>query len=144
MPNSYIDLLRRHDDPVRWEQPADFDYTRAMQRFRRFAEELTSLLNKPIEIETESHIQDASFHSQIRVPVRGDEFVLVRFSNFGDMVTFEEEVDVPDHLRQALLGMFEKHGYVYVPADVLGEPYSGSNPGVTGIRDWWIRYFDWV
>lgn len=23
-------------------------------------------------------------------------------------------------------------------------PYDGGNPGVSGIRDWWIRYFDWV
>jgi hypothetical protein len=144
MATAYIDILRRHDDPVRWEYPAGFNYDRAVKRFRGFAGELASLWDKPIEIETESHIQDASFHSQIRIPVRDDEFVLVRFSNFGDMATFAEEVAVPDQLRQALLRMFEKHGYIYVPAEVLEQPYSGSNPGVTGIRDWWIRYFDWV
>src|SRR5687768_6570902 len=144
MPTAYDDLLRRFDDPVRWEYPAGFDDAGAAQRFRRFAEELASVWDKPLTIETESHIQDASFHSQIMVPVRDGESVLVRFSNFGDMATFAEEVAIPDDLRQALLELFEKHGYVYVPAHVLETPYSGGNPGVTGIRDWWIRYFDWV
>lgn len=139
-----IDLLRLYDDPARWEYPASFDYARAVQRFRRFAEELASLWDRPIEVETDSHIQDASFHSEIRIPVRVDEFVLVRFSNFGNLVTFAEEVEVPDHLRQTLLVEFEKHGYVYVPADILEKPYFGNNSGVTGIRNWWIRYFDYL
>src|SRR3954462_2169723 len=70
MPTAYDDLRRRFDDPVRWEYPAGFDYARAVQRFKRFAEELASRWDKPLTVETESHIQDASFHSQIMVPVR--------------------------------------------------------------------------
>ena len=144
MPTDYIDLLRRYDDPVRWEYPENFDHAQAVLRFRRFAEELASRWDKPIETETESWIQDASFHSQLVVPVGDGESVLIRFSNFGDMASFSEETEMPGDLRRTLLGLFEQHGYTYVPYDVLTEPYSGSNPGVTGIRDWWIRYFDWV
>jgi hypothetical protein len=40
--------------------------------------------------------------------------------------------------------LFEQHGYVYMPATILEQPYTGNNPGVTGIPNWWIRYFDWV
>ncbi|MFG0285341.1 MAG: hypothetical protein ACF8R7_13055 [Phycisphaerales bacterium JB039] len=144
MPTDYLELLRRHDDPVLWEYPEGFDHTRAVLRFRRFAEHLESRWEKPIRTETEIEIQDASFHSQIFVSVSHGGRVVIRFSNFGDMATFEEEAAVPDDLRETLLSLFEHHGYVYVPYDVLTEPYTGSNPGVTGIRDWWIRYFDWV
>ena len=144
MATAYDDLLRRFDDAGRWEYPAGFDYARAVQRFKRIAEELASRWDKPLTVETESHIQDASFHSQIMVPVRDGEFVLVRFSSFGDMATFAEEVAIPDDLRGTLLELFQEHGYIYVPARVLEAPYSGENPGVTGIRSWWIRYFDWV
>jgi len=144
LPTAYTDLLRRYDDPVRWEYPAGFDHAQAVQRFQRFAKELAQLWGKQVKNETEVEIQDASFHSQILIPVRDGEFVVARFSNFGDMATFAEEVVVPDDLRQVLLALFDKHGYVYVEADILNQQYSGSNPGVTGIRDWWTRYFDWL
>lgn len=52
--------------------------------------------------------------------------------------------------EQEALALFRRHdlcarlGYVFVPTEYAELPYDGANPGVTGIRDWWIRYFDWV
>jgi hypothetical protein len=51
---------------------------------------------------------------------------------------------IPPALLKAIVTVLEKEGYVYIPAEVLMQPYTGKNAGVTGIRDWWIRYFDWV
>jgi len=144
MATDYIALLQRFDDPLNGECPLGFDRDQAVHRFLRFADEVAALVGQPIQAETQGDIQDASFHSQIFIPVNDSEFVLVRFSNFGEMVSFSEEVTAPDALRRTLIKLFEKHDYVYVPADVLNEPYSGKNPGVTGIRNWWIRYFDWL
>ncbi len=140
----YQELLRRHDHPTRWEYPPDCDHRQAADRFARFLNDLDTALGAAQRSETGSHIQDASFHSQIYLSLPEGRFALIRFSNFGDMVTVSEDDPVPEQMWQLLHQLFTQHGYVYVPAAVLGTPYTGTNPGVTGIDTWWIRYFDWV
>jgi hypothetical protein len=97
-----------------------------------------------LRCETGVYIQDASFHSEITLPLENGLVACIRFSNFGDMVSVSDGNPVPNATLQLLQELFLHHGYVYVPAAVLDAPYSGRNPGVTGIRTWWIRYFDWV
>jgi hypothetical protein len=151
----YAKLLQQHDDPKHWEYPPGFDYNAATRRFAKCAEALAVALGIPVKSETGSAIQDASFHSQVFVPVGDERYAMVRFSNFGDMVSVgtcyfgamapdDADEPIPPALLNAIVEMLEKEGYVYVPPDVLMQPYTGKNPGVTGIRDWWIRYFDWV
>lgn len=94
--------------------------------------------------ETGSAIQDASFHSQIFIPLGDGHNALLRFSNFGAMATIGPDEPAPTELLETVVELLEKHAYDYVPASVLEQPYTGANPGVTGIRSWWIRYFDWV
>lgn len=139
-----MDLLRQHDDPRRWEYPVGFDYDTAMRRFADFANALSTLLSVPLRSETGNYIQDASFHSQIYLPLDSERYALIRFSNFGDMATVSEDEPLPEEMKRVIINLFAKHGYVYVPATVLDQPYTGANPGVTGIENWWIRYFDWV
>jgi hypothetical protein len=140
----YLELLWRHDHPTHWEYPPGFDYRAATERFARFVEELSAKLGVAPRVETGVHIQDASFHSQVFLPLPGGRFALIRFSNFGDMATVSDDEPVPDSTMAEVLELLAKHGYVYVPAAVLAGTYTGSNPGVTGIDTWWIRYFDWV
>jgi hypothetical protein len=151
----YTNLLQQHDDPKHWEYPAGFDYDAVTARFAKCAEALSTALGIALKLETGSYIQDASFHSQIYVPIENERYAMIRFSNFGDMVSvgtcyFGEmapdvgDKPIPPALLKAIVAVLEKEGYVYVPAEVLTQPYTGKNPGVTGIRDWWIRYFDWV
>src|ERR1700722_9270821 len=82
----YQKLFERLDDPVRWEYPLEFDYQDAVRRFRAFTDELEKTLGIPLVAETESLIQDASFHSQILV-----DNAWVRFSNFGNLVAISNE-----------------------------------------------------
>lgn len=140
----FMDLLQRHDDARRWEYPTGFDDEAATRRFASFSAALSSALELPLKSETGSHIQDASFHSQIYVPLKANRNTLIRFSNFGDMATVREDEPVPKRIMATIVDQLQKHGYVYVPASILEQPYTGTNPGVTGIRSWWIRYFDWV
>jgi hypothetical protein len=136
-------LLRKIDDPVWWEYPPGFAHQEASTRFRNFVCQLEQTLGIALETETGAAIQDASFHSQVRIPSQ-DSVVTLRFSNFGEMVALSEEesvaADVVDTIRRLALLL----GYVYVPTRLLTTPYTGKNPGVTGIEDWWTRYFDWV
>lgn len=140
----YVELLQRFDDPQRWEYPKGFDYDAATGRFAIFADALSSALGQPLRTESERYIQDASFHSQIYLPLDKERFALIRFSNFGDMVTVSEDEPIPNEVKEMVIDLLGHHNYVYVPASVLEHPYTGVNPGVTGIRNWWIRYFDWV
>ena len=143
-----MELLQKHDDPRRWESPIRFDYESATRRFAAFTEVLSAVLGLPLGLplnsETRSHIQDASFHSQIYVRLDAERNALSRFSNFGDLATVSEDEPIPEEILKTIVGLLEKHGYIYVPASILDQPYTGKNPGVTGIRNWWIRFFDWV
>ena len=151
----YMDLLQRHDDPKHWEYPPGFDDIAASARFDKCADALSIAIGSPLRSETGSAIQDASFHSQIFASVGDDRYAMIRFSNFGDMVSVgtcyfgemapdDADEPIPPTMLKTIVAVLEKEGYVYVPPEVLMQRYTGKNPGVTGIRDWWIRYFDWV
>ena len=137
--NEIMALFARYDDPVRWEYPATFDRKLAISRFREFVHALDAITSTTHQTETESDIQDASFHSQVNL---GSGWL--RFSNFGNMTAITPGAEVDEALVSTLHTLCEKRGYVLIPADVAELPYTGLNPGVTGIRDWWIRFFDWV
>jgi len=141
---NYLELLQRFDDPRCWEYPDGFDYDAAALRFATFADALSIAFGQPLKTESGSDIQDASFHSQIYLLLGGVRFALIRFSNFGDMVTVSEDEPIPHEVKEMVIDLLKKHEYSYIPSSVLEQPYTGKNPGVTGIRDWWIRYFDWV
>lgn len=140
----YTDLLNKHDHSKFWEYPPGFDYKAAQAKFAKFADELKATLDANLRTETGSHIQDASFHSQIFLSLPDEGQTVIRFSNFGGMVTYSEDEVVPEAVAEILKKLFEKYDYQYVPESVLIQPYSGKNPGVTGISSWWVRYFDWV
>jgi hypothetical protein len=140
----YQELLRRHDHPTHWEYPPGFDYQRATARFAQFVKDLSAVMGIALHSETGIYIQDASFHSEITLPLQDPLVAWIRFSNYGDMVTVSNDNPVTEETLQVIQNLLAQHGYVYVPADVLHTPYTGTNPGVTGIDTWWIRYFDWV
>lgn len=140
----FSELLASHDDPIHWEHPPGFDYEVANSRFRIFMKDLSSLVGEQIPYETGSYIQDASFHSQAYLPLPVEGHALIRFSNFGEMVAIDNEDLVPDATLKSVQNLIASRGYIFVPASVLDEPYTGRNPGVTGISHWWVRYFDWV
>jgi hypothetical protein len=139
----YAQLLVRHDHPTHWEYPPGFDYETANARFARFVADLSAILRVSVSSETGACIQDASFHSQAFLPLPDGRQALIRFSNFGDMVAVGDE-PVPEPILATVLELLICQGYTYVPASALNAPYTGANPGVTGISTWWVRYFDWV
>ena len=136
--------LLRFDDPIHWEYPPRFAHRESVVRFRAVARDLSNELGVELRMETETQIQDASFHSQIYLPGGWFGHHLIRFSNFGDMVSINEDDGLPPDLLERIQEILSRHGYVYIPYVLLEQPYTGVNPGVTGIATWWIRYFDWV
>ena len=137
-------ILIRHDDPERWEYPDAFDYASANARFLLFASALDKEFGTHFKTETGNHIQDASFHSQIYFSVGLARFYLIRFSNFGDMVAINDDLEIPVEVLSRVKKLFVEHKYSFISCEELETSYTGANPGVTGIDSWWTRYFDWV
>jgi|GraSoiStandDraft_27_1057306.scaffolds.fasta_scaffold188903_2 hypothetical protein len=103
--------------------------------------------------ETGKHIQDASFHGQILLPRsllteparRVDYHLSLRTSNFGLLATvYDDDTLVRPQALSTMRIVLDEQGYLYVPTAVLVESYTGRNPGVSGFRDWGMRYFDWI
>ena len=69
----------------------------------RFVTDLSAILGMPISSETGHHIQDASFHSQATLPLPDGQWALIRFSNFGHMVTVSGDEPVPEPLLTSVL-----------------------------------------
>ncbi|HEY0557502.1 MAG TPA: hypothetical protein VGG20_24830 [Thermoanaerobaculia bacterium] len=132
-----INLLHRLDDPMRGEAPAGFDRSDAIARFGEFAGGLAAAAT--VELASDTRIEDASFFAEL-----GFGTGALRFSSFGNMIALTPDAEPPPSLLEHILKLAPRHGYVFVPANELEQPYTGSNPGVMGIRDWWIRYFDYL
>lgn len=140
----YAKLFALYDHPTHWEYPPGFDYETANARFLKFVEALSKSLGYEVQKETGAHIQDASFHSQVLFPVQRDRQPTIRFSNFGDMASVSFGELLPKETTDIVDRLLKEHGYINVPSEELDLPYSGDNPGVTGIETWGIRYFSWV
>ena len=139
----YMQLLKANDDPRYAERLPDFDLDAAQARFTAMAQEIVAAFPGS-RYETGTEIQDASFHGQVAVAFAGH-FALVRVSNFGGFATIADEDDCLDAAaRDRLVTAVAAHGYTFIPAEVLNQPYDGDNPGVRGFRSWWYRYFDWI
>ncbi|HBE71074.1 MAG TPA: hypothetical protein DDW52_23250 [Planctomycetaceae bacterium] len=139
-----VDCLETNDDPERWEYPLGFDYQAEQRRFHEFAAAFSAAFSITSKIETGACIQDASFHSQLIFSVGLARSHSLRFSNFGSFVTVNDDEDVPNKMLSTILKLADQFGYIYIPYRYLDADYTGSNPGVTGIDSWWVRYFDYV
>jgi hypothetical protein len=148
MNEEYYSILRKFDDPVRWENPEDFDYEKEQQNFFVAKDHLQCVLRQKLDFETGSHIQDASYHSMIKISGQllknPEDYAQVRFSNFGKMISFVNENCIKENIQIDIVQHLITLGYAYIPEKVLEEQYTGKNPGVSGIYTWWVRFFDWV
>ena len=144
----YYSILSRFDDPVRWEAPEGFDYDHEQKAFYTAKNQLQSVLRQKLTFETGSHIQDASYHSMIKLSggllKKHEDYAQIRFSNFGKMFSFVNEDCIKERVQIDILQHLVTLGYHYIPEEILHNQYTGKNPGVTGISTWWVRYFDWI
>lgn len=135
----FIRILKQYDHPVCDPYPPDMDYEKQVSRSTEFVLQLQQRLNTNLEVETGCYIQDASFHSQVKV----DEQWL-RFSNFGNLIaTTEDNLLYPETL-EIIKELADENDFVFIPNEVLDEEYSGDHPDDIDGAGWWIRYFDWV
>jgi hypothetical protein len=131
--------LQELEDSGDYEQPTRFDYHGSVARFETFVRALEADLGQPAELETGDKIQDATFHSDARFVLASGDAVLIRASNFGELVTIYEDEKVPEEMRARIVSLLQAHGFVYVPYRLLKLPCSDPT-----FPDWWGRFFDWL
>ncbi len=142
---NWLDRLRQLDQSPSAYYPEGFDYELAVRRFHALAEILQQTLGVAHITESEELIQDASFHSQIIFELENSAVVLVRLSNFGDLVAMSANADqLTPSTKREVLQTIEHHGYQVVPMDIVHRPYSGTQYGAGDITTWWRRFFDYL
>lgn len=143
-------LLLDADDPVAYELPAGFDWTRAMTRVRALVPSLEAIVARPLTVD--GNVQDASFftevacHREVSHPGMGcvlEPIIAVRFSCFGDLFTVVSAAGVAPSVLEQVIARVADAGFVHVPASELSEPYTGRHPSFH-TTTWWIRFFDYL
>ena len=144
-------VLEAADDPVHAEFPGgpdDYDWRAAWQLFSAFADAARNVLGQEAEVWSGPMIQDASFVGEIRIPpdcTVGAALAVVRVSHFGPFIAvLEDEAQVLPELLEQLQRLAAKHGYRWIPSDLLALPYTGRNRGINGFPTWARRFFDWI
>jgi hypothetical protein len=151
-------LLLSHDgatdSPTDWEHPPGFDWVGSWQAVRRFQTAAESVLGQPLRVD--DSVQDASFFGELFVfeegAVRPNVTTMVfkiaiRFSAFGRMATIytnSAQSDLKRYPVERLAALLEDHGFVYVPAEALAEPYDGLTPNMPPDFTWGLRFFDYL
>ncbi|MGC9382839.1 hypothetical protein [Streptomyces sp. MH13] len=135
-PDRIRELLRELDDPAHLELPEHYDVPAARQRFARLAEALEERFGPSVTV---GGAQDASFFGYVSVPAPATETdrpLWVLMSNFGPFVTTGtgRGWGVPgceEGLGEAFVTWLDELctelGCVYVPVELLLEPYDGPS-----------------
>ncbi|WP_225644668.1 hypothetical protein [Streptomyces werraensis] len=130
-------LLRVYDDPRHLDAPRDHDAEATVRRFTRLAEALEGRFGPSCRT---GLFQDASVHGVVRVPTEATGFgraLWVELSNFGRFVTAGTgsgwdapgaAMDLPAEYVTWLDAVCAAAGCVFVPLDLLLEPYDGPSP----------------
>ncbi len=133
----YYNLLKSLDSPG-YEASIDFDYGLAHHKFLNFVKELEEELQQSIKSYTGDEIQDAKFHSSFELPkdflvdmvdINTKPPTLV-FSNFGELVTLNNEEIVKSEKFSWLKKKLLNAGYIYIPTHIS--------------KEWWLNFFDYT
>ncbi|MEU9033387.1 hypothetical protein AB0D45_00455 [Streptomyces sp. NPDC048352] len=150
-----LSLLRNLDDPEHWEFPRDYDHVATRARFDRLAGDIDQAFDCACSVDR--GVQDASFHGDIVIPAiatKSRDLVVVRFSNFGSLITAGAggvRADTPepagglhDEDRSRIKAAAEALDCVWMPRHLLRKRYGGSTEMDDWQRLWWHRFFDYM
>jgi hypothetical protein len=108
------------------------------------------LITPGIEFEDWVCNQDASFGLAINLikyqqtERRGILQPTIRFSNFGNLVTFTWGDLLPEDFKIIIIETLKKYEFNYVVCEELDCPYDGVMQEHDFLNTWFTRYFDWL
>jgi hypothetical protein len=149
------EVLLRNDSATDVEYPAGFDWQASMAAVKALKPYAEEILGQPLKLDDQ--VQDASFFAELFVFEEGAVGpngvtvmvfkIALRFSTFGGMATVHTNSaasDLRNYPVDRLARLLERHGFQYIDAQSLGEPYDGKLKGLGGEATWWFRFFDYM
>ncbi|MEV0281196.1 hypothetical protein AB0I22_33085 [Streptomyces sp. NPDC050610] len=150
-----LSLLRNLDDPEHWEFPRDYDHVATRARFDRLAADIGEAFDCTYSVVR--GIQDASFHGNIVIPTiatKSDSFVVIRFSNFGSLITAgagdisadtaEPADGLHDEDRSRIKAAAVALDCLWMPRHILRKRYDGPTVMDDWQHLWWHRFFHYM
>lgn len=156
MKGNTLKKLRAADDAHLCDGPNEYVWEQIRERVRRLKPELEQFIN--LTLLMDGGVQDASYVTGL---CSEDRVLCIRFSSWGYFFTIWDDsprnpLSTADF--EPIVVLIEKHGFVHVNYDHLGELYDGQNEFFqrekwNRLRDgvvrkerasWWIRYFDFM
>lgn len=144
------ELLLMNDIQGSWETPPGADWTVEISRIRELIPVLESSLQTSLRLD--DGVQDASFIADVGVLSKLPDAngvihlcyrICVRFSWFGGLFSIYGE-NFDEYNTLEAIRVLSGHGYTYVPAAELDDPYDGLNEPYEKGMTWWVRYFDYL
>jgi len=152
-------LMLQNDTAAHVECPPGFDWQVSMAVVKALKPHAERILGQPLKLDDQ--VQDASFFAELFVledgainPYGSTALVFkiaIRFSAFGKMATIHTNStasDVQKYPVAQLAKLLEQHGFEYIPAEFLNEPYDGKlkalGHGLGMDCTWWCRFFDYM
>lgn len=147
-----LKLLQLNDDLKDCEYPSGFNHSASMRRVEALKPKLNAIVGKYFKLD--ENVQDASFFTELAIlepPIYGVNmyhYVLsIRFSSFGNFFTvwsnsISEKIE--DAKINEVIAQTEADGFIYIDAETLGQKYTGKNPHLSDLANWWSRYFDYL
>jgi hypothetical protein len=136
----YLALLKKNDLSSS-NHPPGFDRAVALGEVDQLRTSFESHLGyRPV---LDDQVQDATHFAELQMQpkISRELHAVIRFSKFGRLVTILFAEKLGDEKLQLVLHELQKHGYVYVPSEILESPYDGQ---MQGIETWMTRFFYYV
>jgi hypothetical protein len=133
-------LLTGNDQPSAPFFPPRFDREAAISRAFNLGKLVETRLQKTVSVAADFPPRDATFHAEVSFSMATDvkSLVTIRLSNFGGFATILNSTGVPQESLRPVLEALSEMGYVYIPAKLLNEAYTGN---ISDVDTWMTRFF---
>jgi hypothetical protein len=146
----FLSILRTADHPTATEFPPGFDWAGCINRVRALKPECDHIAGRVFDLD--DNVQDASFFADIALHAPSQQRNVIdtvfglRFSCYGDLFTQLGPTGaerLPEVIAKQVINLTVAKGFVFVPAEVLEEPYIGENK-IFLSENWWYRFFEYL
>jgi hypothetical protein len=143
-------ILHAADHPTATEFPPGFDWAAGVGRVRALKPACDRVAGRIFDLD--DNVQDASFFADIALHAPSqlrnviDTVFGLRFSCYGNLFTQLGPTGperVPEVVAKQVIHLAVAEGFVFVPAQILEEPYTGENK-IFLSENWWYRFFEYL
>jgi hypothetical protein len=146
----FLSILLTADHPTATEFPPGFDWAGGINRVKALKPGCDRVAGRTFDLDDQ--VQDASFFADIALHAPSQQRNVIdtvfglRFSCYGDLFTQLGPTgaeQLPEEIAKQVINLGVAAGFIFVPAEILEEPYTGENKIFLG-QNWWYRFFEYL